>query len=171
VARVKPFSNRGCCPHGPAKTTEFVVDIATRLQHREIDEPAWLPGTANSHPEAVMEDNTIIKELSLPIYQSRGWMKLLGVMSIIGGALMVFTIVGIVICWLPIWLGVLLFKAGSAVEGAQLNGDKAKLVESLEKLKTYFVINGVLTLIGLIGGILAVIMTGGALFTLMDSYR
>ena len=50
-----------------------------------------------------MEEETIIKELSLPIYQSRGWMKLIGVMSIIGGVLAAFTIVGILICWLPIW--------------------------------------------------------------------
>jgi len=115
-----------------------------------------------------MEDNTIIKEISLPIYQSRGWMKLLGVMSIIGGVLMVFTLVGIIICWLPIWLGILLFKAGSAIEGAQLNGDKAKLVISLEKLKTYFVINGVLTLIGLIAAVIGILVSGGAIFSMMN---
>ncbi len=117
-----------------------------------------------------MEDETIIKELSLPIYRSRGWMKLIGVMSIIGGILAAFTIVGILICWLPIWLGILLFKAGSAAEGAQLNGDKTKLLESLTRLKTYFVINGVLALIGVIIGAVSVIMTGGALFSIMDQF-
>jgi len=117
-----------------------------------------------------MEDETIIKELSLPIYQSRGWMKLIGVMSIIGGILAAFTIVGIIICWLPIWLGILLFKAGSAAEGAQLSGDKTKLLESLTRLKTYFVINGVLALIGVIIGAVSAIMTGGALFSIMDQF-
>ena len=117
-----------------------------------------------------MEEDVIVKELSLPIYQSRGWMKLIGVLSILGGVMTAFTIVGIVICWLPIWLGVLLFKAGSAVEGAQLNGDKAKLKESLEKLKTYFVINGVLALLGIMAAGLSVILTGGALFSIMDQF-
>ena len=64
----------------------------------------------------------------------------------------------------------LLFKAGSAAEGAQLNGDKTKLLESLTRLKTYFVINGVLALIGVIIGAVSVIMTGGALFSIMDQF-
>jgi len=71
-------------------------------------------------------------------------------MAIIGGIIAAFTIVGIIICWLPIWMGVLLFKAGNAIEEAQYTGSREKLEFSLGQLKTYFTINGVLTLIGLI---------------------
>ena len=97
----------------------------------------------------------VIKQLSIPLYQCKGWMKLVGVMSIIGGALQVLTIVGIIIAWLPIWTGVLLFQSASAVEQAYLGGSQEAMTRSLSKLKTYFIITGVLTLIGVIIVILA----------------
>jgi len=98
----------------------------------------------------IPEANNAVRELSLPIHQSKGWMKLLGVLSIIYGAVSVFTIVGIVVAWLPIWMGVLLIQAASSVEKAQVTGEKETLVESLNKLKTYFTIQGILALIGLL---------------------
>lgn len=117
-----------------------------------------------------MEEKELIQELSLPIYQSKGWMKLLGVVFIINGILAVFTLVGILICWLPIWLGILLFKAASMVEVAQINGDKLQLLESLRKIKTYFIINGALMLIALIFIAISLIISGGALFSVMNSF-
>ena len=114
-----------------------------------------------------MEEQDVIRELSMPIYQSKGWLKLLGVMMIIQGVITGLTIVGIIICWLPIWLGVLLFQAASSVETAQMTGNKPDLVQSLGKLKTYFVINGVLTLVMLIGvGLFALFAGAGILATL-----
>lgn len=96
-----------------------------------------------------MEDNQI-KELSLPIYSAKGWMKFLGVMYIISGALVALSIIGIVVAWIPIWIGVLLFQSASAVERANTSGEQDALMQSLGKIKTYFVINGVLMLIALI---------------------
>ena len=52
------------------------------------------------------DQSNLIKEVSFPIYQSRGWMKLIGVLLIIGGVLYTLTIIGIIIAWLPIWMGV-----------------------------------------------------------------
>lgn len=92
----------------------------------------------------------IVRELSLPIYQCKGWLKLLGVLSIISGVLTALTVMGIVIAWLPIWTGVLLLQAASAVERSQISGEKQTLFNSLSKLKTYFIITGVLQVIGLI---------------------
>jgi len=97
-----------------------------------------------------MEEKDLIKQISSPIFMAKGWLKLLGIMSIIGGVLSALTIIGILICWLPIWMGVLLFKAGNAIEEAQYSGNRERLEFSLGQLKTYFTINGVLTLIGLI---------------------
>jgi hypothetical protein len=103
-----------------------------------------------------MSDQTgVIRELSVPLYQCKGWMKLVGVMSIIGGALQALTIIGIVIAWLPIWTGVLLFQSASAVEQAYQAGNRDAMTRSLSKLKTYFIITGVLTLIGIAVVILA----------------
>jgi len=107
--------------------------------------------------DAGTNDQTgVVRELSVPLYQCKGWMKFLGVMSIIGGALQVVTIIGIIIAWLPIWTGILLFQSASAVEQAYLGGNQDAMTRSLSKLKTYFVIMGVLTLIGIIIMILAI---------------
>jgi len=116
-----------------------------------------------------VEENDLVKELSLPIYQSKGWMKLLGVVLIIQGVLAIFTIVGIIIFWLPVWLGILIFKAANFIEVAQLNGDKVQLLEALKKIKTFFIINGVLMLAALIMMAISFIISGGAIFSLLNN--
>ncbi len=117
-----------------------------------------------------MEDQIQIKEISLPLYQVKGWMKLLGVVMIVYGILVAITIFGLIIAWLPIWLGVLLFQSASAAEGAQLTGDKAQLMESLRKLKTYFVINGVLMLVMLVFVGFSLLFAGAGIFSMMNGY-
>ena len=97
----------------------------------------------------------LIQQISYPLYDCRGWMKLLGVMFIIAGIIYVITIVGIIFAWLPIWIGVLLFQSASAAEEAHYTGNEHELVRSLLKLKTYFIIMGVLTLISIIVSIMA----------------
>jgi hypothetical protein len=92
------------------------------------------------------QETQTVQQLSLPIYQARGWLKFLGVMTIIGGIPSVFALVGI----LQIWIGVLLFQAGSSIESAGQFGDKFAFLRSMGGLKTYFIIQGVLTLIGII---------------------
>lgn len=96
----------------------------------------------------------VVRELSIPLYQCKGWIKLVGVMFIIGGALYALTIVGIIIAWLPIWQGVLLLQSAGAVEQAYQSGNRNAMTRSLLKLKTYFIIMGVLTLIGIIATLL-----------------
>ena len=89
----------------------------------------------------------VVKEITHPLYQAKGWMQLLGVVMIIEGILVALTIVGIVVAWLPIWLGVLLFKAAGAADSAMFTGDKNRLIESLGNVKTFFIINGVMMLL------------------------
>lgn len=92
----------------------------------------------------------IISKLSFPLYQCKGWMKLVGVMSIIGGVLQILTIFGIIAAWLPIWTGILLFQSANATAEAYETENQGALLRSLSRLKTYFIIMGVLTLIGII---------------------
>ncbi len=99
--------------------------------------------------EAEVQAN-LVREMGLPIHQSKGWLKLIGILSILYGAMMVLTIVGIVIAWLPIWMGVLLLQSASTIEHAQITGDKVALYRSLSKIKMYFTITGILGLIGII---------------------
>jgi hypothetical protein len=76
-----------------------------------------------------------------------GWMKFMGIMSIIGGCLQALTIFGLVIAWLPIWMGVVLTKAGSKAGEYADKGDFASLEGMTGQLKTYFTISGVLIII------------------------
>ncbi len=115
-----------------------------------------------------MEEKELVQQLSLPIYEAKGWMKLLGVVLILNGVVAVFTLVGILICWLPIWLGILLFKSASLIETAQVSGEKTMLLESLRKIRTYFTINGILMLIVLIGMGVGMLVAGGAMFAVLD---
>ncbi|HEY2622286.1 DUF5362 domain-containing protein [Dyella sp. Tek66A03] len=91
-----------------------------------------------------------IKDLSQPLASGKGWMKFVGIVSIVHGVLIALSIIGIVIAWLPIWMGLLLMKSANAIERAQLSGDADALKESLAKLRTYFVVLGVLILVGIV---------------------
>ena len=104
-----------------------------------------------------------LRLVALPLYEARGWMKLLGVVMVFTGILTALFIVGILIAWLPIWLGVVLFQAAGRIDSAFTTENEALLRESLAKLKTYFVIQGVLLLIYLIA---AVVFLLGGLATL-----
>lgn len=84
-----------------------------------------------------------------PIYASKGWMKLLGIVSIMYGALLAITIIGLLLAWMPIWIGVLLMQSAKKAEVAYQVGDEADAIESLSKLKTMFTIYGVLTIISI----------------------
>ena len=110
--------------------------------------------------------SALVRDLSMPLASGKGWMKFLGIIFIIDGVFTAITIVGILIAWLPIWIGVLLLQAGSAIERAHVGGDEAAFRMALNKLRTYFVILGVMMLIGLILMVLALIFDA-AIFTHM----
>lgn len=89
----------------------------------------------------------IVRDISAPLFGAKGWMKFLGVMYIISGVLTALSIIGIIVAWIPIWMGVLLFQGASAIEQANASGDENLLKTGLGKVKTFFVINGVLMLV------------------------
>jgi hypothetical protein len=108
------------------------------------------PAPYNVPPAPAHQDTRAVQELSMPIYQAKGWLKFLGVLSIIGGVVQALSIAGIIVAWLPIWMGVLMLQAGSAIDAAGKIGDRFAFLKSLNSLKTYFVIQGVLALLGIL---------------------
>jgi hypothetical protein len=116
-------------------------------------------------------EESLIREVSAPLFAAKGWMKLLGVLMIIAGILQAITIVGIIICWLPIWVGVLLLKAASSAEMAQAGGSKHELITALSKIKTIFTIYGILALIGIVIAVIFLIVGGiASLIPFMSNY-
>ena len=92
--------------------------------------------------------------------KSKGWMKFLGIIMIIGGALNIVAVhtLGFLWAWIPIWLGILLLQAGNKATEFMVSKSPENLVEYLNKLSSYFKINAILSIILLIIlGILAII--------------
>ena len=69
----------------------------------------------------------LVNQLRAYAVETTPWLKFIGVMAIIYGVISAITIIGILIAWLPIWMGVLLFQAGNAAKDSQMldNGNAA----------------------------------------------
>jgi small neutral amino acid transporter SnatA (MarC family) len=100
--------------------------------------------------EQAIDKSAVVRELGLPLLEGKGWIKFVGIFSVIQGVIMVFSVVGILIAWLPIWIGVLLYQSASILERAYRSGDTFTFCRAMGKLRTYFVIQGVMTLLGII---------------------
>lgn len=98
-----------------------------------------------------------IKSVTGSLYRVKGWITFAGVLSIIQGVFTALSLVGLLIAWLPIWLGVILLKTSKALATAHDYEDEAALNEALGRLALYFKILGILSLIGLIIAVLALV--------------
>ncbi len=101
--------------------------------------------------------------------EARPWIKFLGVMSVISGVLLCVSCYGIIIGWLPIWLGVVLLQAGNSINNA--NHDKQQLIVLMQKLKTYFLINGILMIIYIVFAVLIVFVLIGSGLSVLNSLK
>ncbi len=119
---------------------------------------------ATSTP-AISNETAIVEQLTVIAEQSKGWLKFIGIVNIVIGGFSALSIVGILFAWLPIWIGILLFQAGNQVDILKSTKDSTKLVAMMDKLKTYFIIQGVLSIIGIAAIIIAMIVAGGAIFS------
>ncbi|MEO0074294.1 MAG: DUF5362 family protein [candidate division WOR-3 bacterium] len=107
---------------------------------------------------------------------TKGWMKFIGIISIIGGALggllsligiggagrlgsglVLINIISLALSGLGIWVGSVLFQAGSRVDLYLLQPGEPTLAEFTAKLKLYFVLVGVNLIIGLVMVLITVI--------------
>jgi hypothetical protein len=69
-----------------------------------------------------------IRAISEPLFRAKFWLQLVGVMMIIYGVLVAITIIGIIIAWLPIWMGVLLFQCAGQIERAHAADDAGAML-------------------------------------------
>jgi len=116
--------------------------------------------------------DSLVREVSLPLFQTKGWIRFLGVMSIVQAVVLLAMSMGfgIIYAWLPIWIGIILFQAAGAMEAAYKTQDKYQLIAANSKIKLYFIIQGVTTLIGIAFGIIMLFFVGfGALLGAFSS--
>jgi hypothetical protein len=92
-----------------------------------------------------------VRRVSMPLAAAARWIKFLAVLTIAGAVLSVIaSLWSLVFVWLPIWSSVLLYMAATRVASASSTGKEAELVEALDRLRLYFLISGVVTLIALV---------------------
>ncbi|MBZ0242168.1 MAG: DUF5362 domain-containing protein [Bacteroidales bacterium] len=100
--------------------------------------------------EENQQEEMMVRELMQPLKNATGWIKFLGVLLIVYGIITALTIVGLLIAWLPIWLGVLLLRASKNTNAAYYQGSKAAVLAALNNVGSFFTVYGVVTLIGII---------------------
>jgi hypothetical protein len=106
--------------------------------------------------------STLITRLKERARSMSGWLKFLGVAYIITGIPSLIVLVGAI----NIWLGVLLFQAGTAAE----RGDDTALLRMLSKFKTFFIINAVMLLLAVaLIGFIVLFAGAAALIPFMES--
>lgn len=116
----------------------------------------------------VSSDNiNMMKELADPLFRAQRWIKLFGWMMVGNGVVSVFTGWGILIAWLPIWMGAVLIKAGKAMELAGRNGDRQQFIQAQLRLKTFFTVNGILLLVSIIVSTILMLVFGGIVMKMM----
>lgn len=119
-----------------------------------------------------MEDRrSLVRDLALPLASGKGWIKFVGIINIVSGVLTAMSIVGLIWAWLPIWIGVLLLQAGGAIERAQMIGDEDALRQAMDKLRLYFIIQGVIFVVSLVLMVLFVVLFFGVLMAAISSHN
>lgn len=101
-----------------------------------------------------------LDRLSAKARATAPWLKALGVANIIIGVPSVIALVGVVY----IWMGVVLYQAGE--RAATASGPE--LVVLMDKLRTYFIVMAILTVVGVILALGYMMILGVVLLGLSD---
>ena len=100
-------------------------------------------------------------ELLKPLINNRKWLNIVGVFAIGAGILYIVSIVGILICWIPIWLGVLLFQTSSNLEKFELSGNEEDATLGLEKLVLFFKFVAIVLIVSLVISLFIFVFAAG----------
>lgn len=101
-----------------------------------------------------------------PLYQRRGWMKLIGIVLMVLGAIYCITIIGVIVGLPFILMGLFMFQSAGHLDNAYA-GQIGLFRESMAKLSQAVLIMGILVLIWLIlmviyfGFIILALLLGG----------
>lgn len=100
-------------------------------------------GSTESAQSGSFTHNGIVQDISGCLFKYNKWIKILAVTMFICGIFCAVTIVGIVVAWLPIWLGIILWNLSRCIGNAVYSGETAELEYGLSQLNLYFKILGI----------------------------
>ena len=87
-------------------------------------------------------DTVQINTLIYPLYQSLFWIRLFAACLIFYGALITVTGIGVLVAWVPMWIGMLLLLTAKAINQAYADNNEQSFNLALHRLKTIFTILG-----------------------------
>ena len=119
----------------------------------------------------VQDTNRVVEDLKIGAKNMSGWLKLVGIVNIVLGAMSALSIVGIIFAWVPIWMGILLFQAGGKADEAQLQNRPEQLKIMLDKLRVYFLIQGIMIIVAIGFSIIGMLVFGLSIGSLMDQFN
>lgn len=95
------------------------------------------------------EVREVVMNIMEPISSAAGWMKFISVMFFVWAGLGILGSwgIGIIVAWLPIWMGVLIWKAATRAQAVMIDGSEYTAEAALASIKTYFTLMGVLMLL------------------------
>ena len=116
--------------------------------------------TVENQELAVFEE---FRDLARVLAKETIWVKIVGFYLIVNGAATALSIVGLVIAWLPIWLGVLLLQFANGMETFAEHGDPDDMLRAFNRLALIFKIIGItvtvsIVLLVLIGLVLVAVL-------------
>jgi hypothetical protein len=91
----------------------------------------------------------LVKRLASVLAASSVWMKLFALVMILEAVGITFSTfgVGLILAWIPLWLGILLWTSANRASAALASGSERDLQECLDRLRFYFKLNGILIII------------------------
>jgi len=98
--------------------------------------------TTHSHISTDVGRSLASSKIVLPLYESRRWIRLFAACLIFYGALITVTGAGVLVAWVPMWIGILLLLVSRTIKTAYEKNDEHALMLSLTRLKTIFTILG-----------------------------
>ncbi|MBD3246766.1 MAG: hypothetical protein GF333_07120 [Candidatus Omnitrophica bacterium] len=99
-----------------------------------------------------------------PLYEVKGWLKFLGIVHIVTGALQCLTIIGALFGWIPLWIGILSLKTANNLGEAEDTDDAAAARTGLQNLGLIIKILGIFAIIGVCLSLAYVLIAGIAIF-------
>jgi hypothetical protein len=94
-------------------------------------------------------DNAASEKVITNCKDMNGWMKFLGIAYIVSGGITALTIFGIIIAWLPIWMGIILLRGATSTREVA-TGKLESMGEMFASMKTFFILSGVTMIISFV---------------------
>ena len=130
--------------------------------------PAVAGGPPSGAPSSRMNE-AAVRRLVAPLFERRRWIRLVGVMSIIGG---VATLPALLLGLLLIFAGLAALKLAGQVERAQATGEVARLEEVNRQVAKFFHFQGVLLVVQLaVVAVLAALVLFGVGAALLQGWK